>query len=212
MINVCLNCGEYREDKRVDIEKLLAYCPLCNHPHPFQFLPLFIVCGPSGAGKTTLTNALIGKMDEVVVMDGDVLYGAVAEQINFWNVWLRMAKNINQSGRPLLLLSSGAIPPNLEPCPEYRYFSAVHYLALVEQDSVLTERLKARPAWRQSGNEVFIQEHLRFNHWLKEQASLPNPKIETLDTTVIDEETAVQHLKQWIRTKLELALNASTPQ
>ena len=151
MINVCLNCGEYREDKQIDLEKSIAICPVCDHPNPFKFLPLLVVCGPSATGKTTLCNAIVGQMDEVVIMDGDVLYGAVGEQVNFWNVWLRLAKNIHQSGRLFVLMSSGAIPPNLADCTELRYFSNVHYLALVGQDEVIAARLKARPSWRQSG-------------------------------------------------------------
>ena len=79
-----------------------------------------------------------------------------------------MAKNISQSGRPVVLFGAGmGVPDNLEACVEWRYFSKVHYLALVCDDAGLVKRLQSRPAWRHSADPAFVEEQLRFNQWFK---------------------------------------------
>lgn len=70
---------------------------------------------------------------------------------DFFETWLRICKNISQSGRPVTLFGAGAgVPENIETCVERRYFTEVHYLALVCSDDVLQDRLLTRPAWRGS--------------------------------------------------------------
>jgi len=55
------------------------------------------------------------------------------------------------------------VPENLEICRERRYFSAIHYLALVCSDDTLTERLQTRPTGRDSNQSEFIKEQKLFN-------------------------------------------------
>jgi DNA-directed RNA polymerase subunit RPC12/RpoP len=66
MLNICVNCGLYRPDKIVDPTGPYAICPECGHRHLFRALPLFIVSGASGAGKSTVCHHLLGKVTEVV--------------------------------------------------------------------------------------------------------------------------------------------------
>jgi hypothetical protein len=68
----------------------------------------------------------------------------------------------------VVLFGAGAgVPENLETCIERRYFSQIHYLALVCADDVLSERLQERPAWRGTREAAYIQENIRFNHWFQ---------------------------------------------
>src|SRR6266496_6638262 len=65
----------------------------------------------------------------------DILWGAVPatpanNYSDYRNMWLRVAKNIGQAGRPVVLCGT-AIPEQFETCPERRYFSTLHYLAMV---------------------------------------------------------------------------------
>jgi hypothetical protein len=152
MINVCHNCGQYRADKIIDPKGPFAICPVCQHPHSFRQLPLFVVCGPSGAGKSTVCERLVITVTEVVILDADILWRPEFNKPDdhyrdFFETWLRLGKSIGQSGRPLALFNAGAIPDNIEPCIERRYFGEIHYLALVCDDEVLVERLKQRPGW-----------------------------------------------------------------
>lgn len=204
MFNVCIKCGLYRVDKEIDPAGPDAICPECGYRRRFAYLPLLIVCGPSGAGKSTIINRLAGKIDEAILLEGDILWRpefADPEISNdgFMESWLRIAKNINESGRPVVLFSSGAIPENVERCVESRYFSAIHYLALVYDDDMLRERLQARPEWRGSGGDTFISDQIRFNNWFKDQASDQADKIDLLDTTTASIGETADAVANWIR-------------
>jgi ribose 1,5-bisphosphokinase PhnN len=207
MLNVCQNCGEYRSDKTIDPSGPFAICPLCRYKHLFRHLPLVIVCGPSAAGKSTVCNQLVGKIEDVVLLDADILWRPEFntpdnQYRDFFETWLRLGKNIGQSGRPLVLFNSGAIPENVEPCVERRYFTKIYYLALVCDEETLIQRLKQRPSWRQTSNEKFIQEQLAFNRWFREQSAETTPQIQLLNTTNTPIETTINQVKTWIRNSL----------
>ncbi len=201
MFNVCLNCGAYRADKTIDPDGPFAICPECGHPHPFLRLPLLIVSGASGTGKSTVCHALLGHLPQVVVLDCDILWRPEFNTPEdnyraFFETWLRMCKNIAQSGRPVLLFGAGlGVPQNLEPCVERRYFSTITYLALVCEPAALAERLRQRPAWRDS-NAAFIEEQQRFNHWF--QTATTTPPITLLDTTSAPVESTARALSAWV--------------
>jgi uridine kinase len=116
-------------------------------------LSLLAIGGPSGAGKSAVGHALQGKVNEVVMLEGDLLWRPEFDRPDekyrgFYETWLRLSKNVSQAGRPVALLNAGiAVPENVEDCVERRYFARVHYLALVCSDAVLSERLQARPRW-----------------------------------------------------------------
>jgi len=48
--------------------------------HTFQ-QPLFIITGPSGAGKTTVCLELVSLMNECVVMESDILWAMIPRTI-----------------------------------------------------------------------------------------------------------------------------------
>ena len=156
MFSVCSECGEYRPDQIIDPDGSYAVCPECGHRRRFRSLPLFLVDGASGCGKSAVCQALGGEFDEVVALDSDILWGPEFDQPDdhyreFFETWLRMCKNIGQSGRPVLLFGGGfAVPGNIEACVERRYFSAVHYLALTCDAGLMLRRLRNRSAWRGS--------------------------------------------------------------
>ena len=210
MFNVCHNCGLYRRDKIIDLTGPYAVCPECGHKHPFQQLPLLLVSGPSAAGKSSVCNAMVGKIDQVVLLDSDILWRREFDTPedhfrDYFETWLRMAKNISQSGRPVVLFGAGAgVPENIEPCLERRYFSDTHYLALVCDADVLVKRLKARPAWRGSGEQAFIEKQIQFNRWFKDQQN-GSPPISLIDTTHASLEATVEQVKTWIREKAQIS-------
>jgi hypothetical protein len=209
MFNVCHHCGLYRADKIIDLSGPYAICPECGHRHAFRQLPLLIVSGASGAGKSTVCQALVGNLDNVILLDSDILWRPEFDKPeegyrDFFETWLRMAKNISQAGRPVVLFGAGlGVPENIEPCVERRYFSTVHYLALICEDDVLARRLKARPAWRGSGEEAHLKGQIQFNRWFKGQQTT-NPPIALIDTTYDSLETTVEQVKTWIREKVRI--------
>ena len=182
MFNVCPRCGEYCVEKRIDPSGPYAVCPYCDDNHAFLRLPLFVITGASGSGKTTVALRLVAALrGAAVVLDSDILWRpefATPEDDyrSYRELWLRVAKNIGQSGLPVVLAGT-VIPDQFEHLSERRYFAAIHYLGLVAEDDDLTTRLRARPQWRSTGSNSFVEEMLRFNRWLKGNAGQTCPPI-----------------------------------
>jgi predicted kinase len=202
-MNDCYKCGHYDAAKEIDPTGPYAICPACGYRHPFRRLPLLILCGASGSGKSTVAHHLPRMTQQAVVLDSDILWSAAFDQPetnyrDFYETWLRLAKNIAQAGKPALLVSAGGIPENIEPCVERRYFSTIHYLALVCDDAALAARLRQRPAWRQNSNSPFIATQIEFNRWFKNHAEEQTPPITLLDTTEVTVEQTAVRVVAWI--------------
>ncbi|MGZ6286091.1 MAG: AAA family ATPase [Ktedonobacterales bacterium] len=198
MFNVCPQCGEYLEEKAIDVRGPFAICPVCGYAHHFERLPLFIVSDASGSGKSTLALALVRQLHECVVMESDILWLPEFDTPEdgyraYRNLWLRLAKNISQSGRPVVLIGS-AVPEQFEACSERRYFGELHYLVLVADDDILEERLRARPAWRRSATADALATMLEFNRWLRQHAATATPPMALLNTS----QQSVTHTMAWV--------------
>ena len=225
MINVCAHCRLYRAGKIVsaatgnvagpwranldglgrELPSATATCPHCGHALPFLRLPLRLIGGASATGKSAILQLLAGRFTAAVLLEADLLW---QEEFNppadgqrrFFETWLRLAKIIGQSGRPVALCGAGfAVPENIEPCLERRDFSQVHYLALSCAADLLHDRLEARPAWRNSSHPAPLQQQLAFNRWLQQEGPLQDPPLTLLDTTggcVADSARAVSNRMQ----------------
>ncbi|MFY0762318.1 AAA family ATPase [Metabacillus dongyingensis] len=207
MLNVCLNCGEYRVDKLIESKdrKTFAICPECDHAHEFLQLPLIIVTGPSGAGKSTIVSQLSSLTKDFVVMETDILWddrfnSPETNYLEYRELWLRMAKNISQSEKPVILCGT-AMPEQLEQCIERRYFSELFYIALVCENNELKERLQNRPSWRGSNSDEFINGMIAYNNWLRENSGKNEPVINLIDTTNISPDETAQKIVTLISDK-----------
>src|SRR6266852_902129 len=97
MFNDCPRCGAYSVEKTIDPSGPFAFCPSCHYAHPFLRLPLFIISGASGTGKSTICLALVPLLQECVVIESNHLWGVIpappAENFrDFRNPWLRNGK------------------------------------------------------------------------------------------------------------------------
>ncbi len=203
MFNVCPGCGEYSDARTVDSHGPFAICDKCGHKHPFVYLPLLIVTGASGTGKTTVAMQLASKMHDVVCMESDILWrdefaSADNDYKSYRNLWLRVAKNISQAGRPVVLFGS-ATPGQFEECAESRYFKSIHYLAFVCNEEELVNRLRSRPGWRKSGSDEVLSRMIQFNKWLTDNAATTNLGMTLLDTTRMSLASSVVATQNWIR-------------
>jgi adenylate kinase family enzyme len=202
MFNVCPKCGEYHADKIIVPEGAYAVCPSCGYQHKFIRLPLFVLTGASGVGKTTTCLSLAATVKDFVVMESDILWRdefnqPATDYRDYRETWLRVCKNISQAGTPVILCGAG-VPAQFEECVERRYFSDIHYLALVCDDEVLASRLRSRPAWRGSSDDEYIKEHVTFNRWLKDNAQNTRPPMALLDTSEIATDESVEGVERWV--------------
>lgn len=220
MINVCVNCGQYRVDKTILPDETagfgLAICPECGYAHRFRRLPLLLISGASGTGKSTACQQLCGALTGAVLLDSDILWRPEFNQPEqnyrgYFETWLRVCKNIAQSGRPVVLFGAGmGVPSNLEGCTERRYLGSTAYLALTCEPGELERRLRSRPAWRNCSDPAYLADHLNFNRWFCEQGSQQQPPVECLDTTGIPPKEVAVQVRDWIEAKLQ-ELQLPTP-
>lgn len=92
----------------------------------FLQLPLFIITGASGEGKTTIALELTSITKDFNIIETDILwdqrYNSPETNYREYRVqWLRIAKNISQNGKPVVLCGT-AMPNQIEECEESRYF------------------------------------------------------------------------------------------
>ncbi len=202
MFNVCAECGLYADEKEIDSSGPYAICPHCGHRQLFRRLPLYCITGASGTGKSAACQRLVGNLTGYIVLEADLLWRPEFNQPDnqyrdFRNTWLRVAKNIGQNGYPVVLCGS-VVPEQMDACPERRYFSDIHYLALVCDDATLIARLQGRPQWRHTSSPEVIDTMLSFNQWFKNYTG--HPPIALFDTSVCTVDRTVKAIRKWIKT------------
>jgi 2-phosphoglycerate kinase len=205
MFNVCPKCGVYSVEKVIEPEGPFAVCPHCGYRHRFLRLPLFVITGASGTGKSAVCLELPRKTSECVFLECDLFWcphfdKPEEDYRSFRDHCLRVAKSIGQSGRPVVLCGT-VVPDGYEISAERRYFTEIHYLALVCEDEELKKRLTERPGWRRSSQPEFIRNMTDFNQWIKDNAHKTQPPMTILDNTHLSVEGTVERIAEWIHGK-----------
>jgi broad-specificity NMP kinase len=154
-------------------------------------VPLFVVTGASGTGKTTISSMVRELLPDFDVFDMDIINN-VDWQIAKAN-WLRIAYSISLSGRGTVLCGT-MIPENIELADHKNKFEKILYINLHCDDQTRERRLIAR-GWEES----LIEEHKKFANWLlqnSEQAFIP--PMSTIDTTKHSPENVANQIKEWV--------------
>lgn len=212
MYNVCPQCSKYDVKKDVTAsdhqpQQAIITCSHCGMQIVVPYLPLFILTGASGSGKSTIHQELMSRMRTVVWLSADIFWipefnTPEDDYHRYHDFILRAAKNILFSSQKPVVIESSMVPRQIEDQPERRYFSDVHFLALTCTDEALEQRLKARPEWRQSGNPDFIFRMKQFQQWLRSNAAQTVPPMTLLDTTSQTRQETGNHVKDWILAKI----------
>ena len=162
---------------------------------PTKKLPLFIVAGASGVGKSTLCKELFRNESRYIVLESDILWNKIYEEDNYRayrRMQLRLCANIAQIGLPVVLCGC-AVPGQFEGLNERELFTRIYYLAIVSDDDTLEQKLKKG---RGIHNQAWIASSLDFNRWLKENGEADGMAL--LDNTYLTPQEGAQAADEWI--------------
>jgi hypothetical protein len=192
----CGAWGEHTVERERDAVRLV--CVDCGHGErrPMRILPLFIVTGASGVGKTTVAEVLRRLMPEWEVFETDILWDSGGDWQFVRSNWLRIAHSIAQSGRGTILCGT-LLPEDVDRCDAREFFSHVYYMNLHCSDERRAERLRARPIGRRC-TEAFIAEQERFAKWLLAYGrSTCGPPMAVLDTSDRPLDETAAEIRKW---------------
>ncbi len=110
---------------------------------------LVVITGAPGVGKSAVAECLVGRLDDGVVIDGDLTgrpeYSNDMSLLRTWlREWLRVAGAIADGGR-YLALALFVRPREIDEHPEGTYFDDIVFLALVCDADQHASRLRDRP-------------------------------------------------------------------
>lgn len=199
MLNTCVKCKKYSVKKQISSDGKFMTCPFCGHNQEMNQMPLFIITGASGVGKTTISEQLFQKEKDYIVMESDLLWDDsfnVPENNyrEFRELWLRMCKNISQIGNPVVLCGC-AVPEQFEGCLERRYFSEIHYITIVCDEDILYKRLTE---YRGYEDQEYVKGSISFNAWLKGNVDKTQPSMQLLDNSHLTVDEAAKIVEEWI--------------
>ncbi|WP_458122811.1 AAA family ATPase [Paenibacillus sp. Z3-2] len=154
-------------------------------------LPLFIVTGASGTGKTTVSSHVRKLLPDFDVFDMDIINN-VDWQIAKEN-WLRIAYSISLSGRGTVLCGT-MVPENIASSDYKDRFDRILYMNLHCNDVTRETRLKSR-GW----DENSIEDHKNFANWLLQNSKTAfDPEMPTIDTSELSAKEVADQIKEWI--------------
>ena len=203
MIGICPNCGNYNWDKTVTETEIA--CPNCGHRWPYRRLPLFILSGCSGVGKTTTGQELLQRDTDLIVLDADLFYNIMPhetdedyykqiEQI------LSLSRNLMQSGKPVLWTMAGSLD-KLYRTYNCRFFSKIYCLALTCEESALRRRMTEG---RGITDEGWLQSSADYNRYFQTHDRIGDLRFETLDITDKSVTEVADTVEAWIKQQLSV--------
>ena len=97
---------------------------------PALILPLFVVTGASGSGKSTIVSELQRRLPDCVVFDNDLLWGKMGDDMyQFHNNWIRIAYAVAQGERHTVICGT-IMPWDLDKAEDRRLLGTVHFVNL----------------------------------------------------------------------------------
>ncbi|MBQ8287498.1 MAG: hypothetical protein IJX76_01855 [Clostridia bacterium] len=201
MIGICPQCGNYNWDKTVTETHIT--CPHCGHRWPYRRLPLFILSGCSGVGKTTTGQALLGRQTDFIVLDADIFYNLMPHEtdedyLKQVEQTLSLSRNLMQSGKPVLWTMAGCLD-KLHHTYNSRFFSEIYCLALTCEESALRRRMTEG---RGITDEGWLQSSADYNRYFQTHDRLGDLRFETLDITDKGPSEVADYVEAWAQSKL----------
>jgi gluconate kinase len=186
----CMNCGP---SVAVERRHGVLRCPHCGDEQQVPDLPLFVVTGASGTGKSTVTAPLRRQLPDCEVFETDALLPVAALGLDAYRgTWLRLAHDIALNGR-VTVLTGSLLPSQLESLPGRKLIGPIRFCTLDCPDAVIAERLGSRPSWRFTSKETEVAEHQRFAAWLRTHIQ------PCYDTSLLSPAETAGHIATWVR-------------
>lgn len=158
-----------------------------------QIIPLFIVTGASGSGKSYVINELRKILPDYDIFDPDNIREFISDDTLIKNIWLRVARNIAESGR-MTIICGTEVPEDIAKCVDFSYFKHIYYLNLHCDEETREKRLRQR-----NWSEEMIQNHKDFAKWLVENADKAYmPPMPIVDTSNTDVSEIAAQIKEWV--------------
>lgn len=198
MIGICNKCGNHEWDKEVRDNKI--FCPKCGNSWEFIKLPLFILTGCSGVGKTTTAMEIIRRKVDFTVLDGDMFFNIMpheteedyyeqVEQIG------SLSKNLMQTGKPVLWAMAGNLD-KLHRTYNSRFFQEIYCLALVCNEEVLRTRMQDGRGIRDA---EWIQSSVDYNKYFKTYRQIGDMRFEIYDISEKSPAETADYVIEWVR-------------
>lgn len=201
MIGICPQCGNYNWDKTVTETEIA--CPRCGHRWHYRRLPLFILSGCSGVGKTTTAQELLQRQTDLIVLDADLFYNLMPHEsdedyLRQVEQVLSLSRNLMQCGKPVLWTMAGSLD-KIHRTYNCRFFSAIHCLALTCEESALRRRMTEG---RGIADEGWLQSSADYNRYFQTHDQLGDLRFETLDITDKSVSEVASAVEAWVQSKL----------
>ncbi len=198
MITICPHCRNSNWDKEV-LDNFIT-CPECGANWDFIKMPLYIITGCSGVGKTTAARELQRLTTDYVVLDADLFYNIMpheTERDNFDQVEqiLSFSNNISQSGRAVIWAMAGNID-KLSQVYHARFFRDIKVVALICEEKTLRERMTRGRGITQ---ESWIRSSVEYNEYFRTHKKIGKVLFSTIDVEERTPEETAQCILKWIK-------------
>ncbi|MGN0316276.1 MAG: hypothetical protein ACI4EG_16005 [Fusicatenibacter sp.] len=197
MIATCRVCGNYSRDKEVYGNRIR--CPKCGTEWEFRKMPLFILSGCSGVGKTTTGLILQRKHPGYVVLDADMFYNIMPHETeaDYYEQLEQMeslTKNIAQNGSPVLWTMAGNLD-KINQTYHRRFFDDVWILALTASSREIRNRMEVG---RGITDQTWIQSSVDYNEYFLTHRMIGDMPFEILDTEGKTAEEVAREVQKWM--------------
>ncbi|XEC94623.1 AAA family ATPase [Paenibacillus tarimensis] len=164
-------------------------------------LPLFIVTGASGVGKTTVMQELRAILPDFIVFSTDIdNFGTSASKLEYqdrFNLLLHFANSVAKSGKGTIICGT-FMPWDAKKCDAYNEFSELCFINLHCDDSTRNARLQNR-ADKAMWTDEMLKQHEVFAQWLLDNAETAyHPPMPTIDTTLTPPSEVAEHIKSYV--------------
>jgi hypothetical protein len=193
----CDRCGAYAIRRQQLHDGIGDFaCDACQRRFSRRVMPLYIVTGASGVGKTSITPLLQGLLPNCGVFDKDQMWARDWDMI--YNNYFRIASALAQGGKVTVVVGT-IMPEFLVGLSDRDLVGEIRYANLHCDDETRRHRLLTRRTW-DVPDEEFIHQHEEFARWLLDHATTDfGAPMPTFDTTVDMPEVVAQNVATWVK-------------